>query len=60
VDQWVDVDMRAPGHGGALTGVMPPVTPGHGNSPARAEKREGSTGVLLRASLKLGWWCGDR
>jgi hypothetical protein len=41
--------MRALGRGGVLTGVGPPATPGHESSPVGAKKREGSTGVLLRA-----------
>jgi hypothetical protein len=50
---------RTGGRGSTLVGVRPPATPAHGSSSGRAKKREGSTWVLLRASLKLEWWCGD-
>jgi hypothetical protein len=60
VDQWVDADRSVLGHNSKLTRVGPPATPGHESSLVGAEKREGSTGVLLRASLELGWRCGDR
>jgi hypothetical protein len=52
-------DRRVPRYGGTLVKVGPPATMGHGSSPAGAEKREGSIGVLLQASPKLGWWCCD-
>jgi hypothetical protein len=58
---WTDSDAerRASGHDGALTGVEPSATPGHGSSPAGAENGERSTGVPFRASLGLGQWCGS-
>jgi hypothetical protein len=52
--------VQTQGHGGALIGVGPPATPGHRSSLAGAEKREGSTGVPLRASPELRRRCGDR
>jgi hypothetical protein len=60
VDQRVGTDWKEPGRGGALTGLGPPATLGHGSSPTGAEKREGSRGVLLRASPELRWQCSDR
>jgi hypothetical protein len=59
LDQRVGANRRALRCGCALIGIGPPNTLGHRSSLARAEKREGSTGVLLQASPKLRWWCGD-
>jgi hypothetical protein len=46
-------DRRAPGHGGALIGVGPPATLGHGRSPVKAEDEERSMGIPLQASPGL-------
>jgi hypothetical protein len=46
-------DRRAPGRGGALIGVGPPATPGHGRSPVKAEDEERSMGIPLQASPGL-------
>jgi hypothetical protein len=54
------VDTGRPGHGGALTGAWLPTAPEHGSSPDGVEKREGSMGILSRASSGLGRWCGGK
>jgi hypothetical protein len=35
-------------------------TPGHGGSPAMAQRRERSTGSPSRVSPGRGWWRGDQ
>jgi hypothetical protein len=52
---------RTQGHharGGIFTGARPLAAPGHGSSPAGAEKREESTGIPFWASPELGRQCG--
>jgi hypothetical protein len=53
-------DRRVLERGGALAGVGPPTTPKHRRSPAGVENGGQSTGILLRASLELGWRYGSR
>jgi hypothetical protein len=51
---------KASDRGGSLIEVWPLAAPVHQSSPAGAQKRERSTGILARASPELGRRCGDR
>jgi hypothetical protein len=52
------VDTGMPGRGGMLTGAQLLAAPEHEGSPAGAEKREGSAGILSQGPPELEWRCG--
>jgi hypothetical protein len=62
-ERWTTARSCSPhgaGRGGVLVGVWPPATLGHGSSPERAQKREGSAGSSPQASPELRQRCGGR